>query len=278
MDNLNNVDHIRTKSFSNYPKPNKVKKNWLKNINDNTLITELSIPGTHDSCSKFGYYLGTTQSWTIKDQLNAGIRYLDFRCVNVRDIILIFHGVLYQYVSLSDLFETIENFLNSNNDEFVIVRIREEDKPVEATMSFKEVFLKYYNAYKDIILRTETYPTVKDLRGKIFIIQDNVDIDCFYYRDFIIQDYFEIDKISIDKKIQYIKDYMNIANNTDKNNMVVNHFSGTAIVKLLFPYRIALKTNQVAFESDKYKKLGIMIFDFPGEDLIEYIINKNKNL
>lgn len=67
--------------------------NWMKSFDDTVWITKLNLPGTHDSCSSgkildlssdvfergFEEDFVTTQSWTIPEQLNAGIRVLDLR-------------------------------------------------------------------------------------------------------------------------------------------------------------------------------------------------------
>ena len=56
-------------------------KNWMKKLSDNINITEINIPGTHDSCTcKVRYaFIAKCQSKTIKEQLNSGIRFLDIR-------------------------------------------------------------------------------------------------------------------------------------------------------------------------------------------------------
>lgn len=65
-------------------------RSWTSKLPDDTPLWKVSIPGTHDS----GTYLGSKinienitkltlwtqcQSWTIRDQLDSGIRYLDLR-------------------------------------------------------------------------------------------------------------------------------------------------------------------------------------------------------
>ncbi|XP_047200192.1 1-phosphatidylinositol phosphodiesterase-like [Hippoglossus stenolepis] len=50
---------------------------WMKSVPDETLISALSIPGTHESLSLHGGPLAKCQVWTLDKQLNLGVRYFD---------------------------------------------------------------------------------------------------------------------------------------------------------------------------------------------------------
>lgn len=57
-------------------------ENWMSQVDGRVQLRDLSIPGTHDSVSKYGacpHNISTTQYATITEQLNAGIRFLDLR-------------------------------------------------------------------------------------------------------------------------------------------------------------------------------------------------------
>lgn len=53
-------------------------QNWMKNLDNNEFICNITIPGTHNSLARYGGYLKITpmqcQSWQIMDQLESGIR------------------------------------------------------------------------------------------------------------------------------------------------------------------------------------------------------------
>jgi curved DNA-binding protein CbpA len=56
--------------------------NWMEQLDDDLLLHDLSIPGTHDSAALKGFThfpVSETQSKTIRMQLDSGIRYLDLR-------------------------------------------------------------------------------------------------------------------------------------------------------------------------------------------------------
>ncbi|MBR4240627.1 MAG: hypothetical protein IKR97_00230, partial [Eubacterium sp.] len=62
---------------------------WMSVIRDETKLTEITMPGTHDSCARkfhnedaFGVLSGISkcQNLTIREQLDAGVRFLDVCC------------------------------------------------------------------------------------------------------------------------------------------------------------------------------------------------------
>ena len=69
------------KSYNNYGKD---YSKWMKNINDDTLINEIVMPGSHDAGSYKMVWLGETQQFNIEQQLEMGVRYFDLR-VNKKD-------------------------------------------------------------------------------------------------------------------------------------------------------------------------------------------------
>ena len=54
--------------------------NWMSGIKNGTKLSEVSIPGTHESCARFGGSASQCQWFSITQQLNRGIRFLDVRC------------------------------------------------------------------------------------------------------------------------------------------------------------------------------------------------------
>jgi 1-phosphatidylinositol phosphodiesterase len=59
---------------------------WMRDIPDDTPVTTLTVPGTHDSCSTDGPFgFAKTQNLDLTDQLNAGIRFLEIRLAHYQD-------------------------------------------------------------------------------------------------------------------------------------------------------------------------------------------------
>ena len=54
---------------------------WMESLNDSLYISEVTLPGTHDSATKNVQlaYFSKCQSLDIRGQLDAGFRYLDIR-------------------------------------------------------------------------------------------------------------------------------------------------------------------------------------------------------
>lgn len=101
-------------------------KNWMAKY-PNRSLTQLNIPGTHDT----GTYGGNgeegtrCQSLTLAQQLDAGVRFLDLRLVynpnENADDLGIFHGDYFQNVWLrKDVMPVVNRFLADNPTECVI--------------------------------------------------------------------------------------------------------------------------------------------------------------
>lgn len=72
-------------------------KQWMKHLDNNTEVSYLSLPGTHDSGSYNCHFWqlcksSQCQSWPIIKQLQAGIRYLDLRIQIFHESLTIVHG------------------------------------------------------------------------------------------------------------------------------------------------------------------------------------------
>ena len=75
---------------------------WMARLPDNKLLSEISIPGSHDSGSEYGAYgYAVNQSWNIKQQLEAGIRFFDIRLKpdpQDYDGLAVYHGAFGQFL------------------------------------------------------------------------------------------------------------------------------------------------------------------------------------
>src|SRR5690606_14158510 len=66
---------------------------WMGALPGDLRLDQLSIPGTHDTCAFYGGPLIACQRMPLKQQLEAGIRFLDIRCKNGDDKLYIYHGI-----------------------------------------------------------------------------------------------------------------------------------------------------------------------------------------
>lgn len=118
-----------------------VNPDWMVRIPDATSLGSLSIPGTHDTLTfdlvdNEGYQC---QNHNLETQLRAGLRYLDVRSrlvyrkhgnANDPPLIGIYHGYAYTGYTFEDVLQTVFEFLKAHPTEGIIMRIKEEGRPV----------------------------------------------------------------------------------------------------------------------------------------------------
>lgn len=81
----------------------------MATLNNNKLISDITIPGTHDAMALHGGPAAQCQAWSPMDQLEAGIRYLDLRVSG--ENLEIKHGITYQHITFPEVIEKIKFFL-----------------------------------------------------------------------------------------------------------------------------------------------------------------------
>lgn len=265
----------RTPDFCDLEQPNKCNNNWMLKIDDKKFISELSIPGTHDSCARNGF-LAECQSWSIEDQLNAGIRYFDLRFRRVDNYFCIHHGFIYEHINFSDVLKKIELYFKDFPSEGVIMRVKEEYDADNPTDSFVKMFKNYCKSFPDLLLLKKEIPTMKEMRSKVWVLQDGYELGSKSWDSLAIQDHYDFKfNKNLDKKKEEIKNHMSKANESSQKELFANHCSAKGEY-FKEPHLVAKEINKVISEDGvKLKKIGIIIFDFPGEEVIKFIIDKN---
>ena len=109
----------------------RVGTDWMRYIPDGTPLSWISIPGTHDSGAVWAYASKHTraQSWSITDQLRAGIRYLDVRFQSWGDGTLHVTHNSDQGLTLDQLLNEVRKFLRENPTETLLMRAKEDGRP-----------------------------------------------------------------------------------------------------------------------------------------------------
>ena len=82
---------------------------WMSSLSSMLSLSELTIPGTHQSCGIFGapfpinyiVDLHPCQHWNLSQQLNNGIRFIDIRIRHYNDQIYINHEFIYQELTFA---------------------------------------------------------------------------------------------------------------------------------------------------------------------------------
>jgi hypothetical protein len=103
---------------------------WMKGLDDDMMVSSLSLPGAHDAatgeglCSLPGF--GGTQSLGLDELWNCGVRVFDLRPAVNDTLLYIYHGRLRTKMSLTGALSVLSAQLDNYPSEFAIVLLREE--------------------------------------------------------------------------------------------------------------------------------------------------------
>lgn len=154
--------------------------NWMSKISDSTKLCDISMPGSHDSgaMSTEGYASpwAKTQSLSISEQLNAGVRCLDLRLRYNADVtgnVQIVHSSINTYdeagnlLTLDAVISTLYIFLATHSTETVIVSFKEDDGNNES--SIVQAINSYITKNSSRWYQSYSTPTLAQARGKIVV-------------------------------------------------------------------------------------------------------------
>ena len=251
--------------------------NWMKYLNDEMELKDLTIPGTHNSCALKGIFFAVNQSWSLEQQLNAGIRFFDIRLRLFYNSLRAYHGPIDQKMNFSEIIYIFSFFLKKHPSEFILMSVQKEYDDLESNRSIQEIYKDYIKDYQDIIINYQKNlynEKVKDLRGKI-IFFDSMGKRLDLQSGFSAQNKWIVNSSAdIDTKKKYIKQQFNraIIYNEDIN-LYMNYISGSSDYLFVSPALIAYYTNKLVL---KYEgRMGIVLCDYPGEGLIYHLISQN---
>ncbi|AQZ47425.1 1-phosphatidylinositol phosphodiesterase precursor [Paenibacillus larvae subsp. larvae] len=219
---------------------------WMASIKDTAKLSELSIPGTHDTMSiGYGGDIAQTQSMNLKTQLNSGVRFIDIRCRYIDGVFAIHHGPVFLHVMFGDVLNTVTEFLKNHPGETVLMRVKQEHSDVSNETfnnKLKEYMDRYPGCFFDSQNRTNTNPTLKEMRGKIVILLNvgGSTIGLNYPHNFNIQDDYHLNtNWDLYDKWLKVKTHLNKANTEHQNGSkttFINYLSGSGGS---FPYFVA---------------------------------------
>lgn len=155
---------------------------WMKYVEDNKFLDELSIPGTHDSGTCSVDNDTEPQSSQVKcqqdyipTQLLEGIRYFDIR-LGKGDDPGIDHGSYYllkkdgHFLHLSDVIGYFKTFLNENPTEALIMLVsRGNDEATDESVT--TAFAKVLDDNPKLFYTSSRIPTLHEVRGKIVLLR-----------------------------------------------------------------------------------------------------------
>ena len=278
-------------------------KRWMAELGDSEKLSELSIPGSHDTmtgnkypgndCRGFFYKrCCLCHDRTLKEQLDAGIRFVDMRLKHHNNDFTLHHAFISLGVSFSSVLNVLTDFLKENPTETIIMSYQKEhteenNNGVPFHTDFQRIIGKVSSDY---IYSENSVPLLRDVRGKIVLFdwsyhghmglrRDNSYVENWW--DNIM--YWAWFAWNV-KEEYYTKLENNIASSQSQapNAFFLSWFSANDCKKTLLDYgprKIAGKVNKemnVRLKKRKAKgNYGVIVMDFPKDDVIETIIAEN---
>lgn len=214
---------------------------WLNEIKDETLLSQLALPGTHNSGASFLALPSVQcQGANISEQLQHGVRFLDFRVsrplitlFSSADNLEIVHGKFPvkapSSLKLEEVLNTVYSFLHNNPSETVVVSIKQEGTGTWEGDDFPNlIWSKYIEPQQDNWYLENKIPRLSDLRGKAFLfrrfgvhdeeLKQKFGFDASWWQyntpnddrgKYTVQDWCEVQKPEdLTQKVQYIKEQL----------------------------------------------------------------------
>jgi len=274
-------------------------ENWMQYLPDDLPITHISIPGTHNTCTyRTSLSISKCQTYTLKEQLRQGVRYLDLRCIYKKDGLKVYHGIDNLKLSIDTCLMWVRDFLQEHPSEIVLLRFQREKK------GGKETDEQYYNAISAAFEKVElpmynnaeiSNKTVGNWRGKAIIVEYNnmyqirQSTDSYkYLTGFSYWGYFSSPKQIDAKWVDILEKEVALADSLKFNRINLTSSGGKKILGIIIPNPKSFTRLLVQRKYDDIVKLlshnsghFIVIVDFeelytgiPGE-FYKQIIERN---
>ena len=164
---------------------------WMSYIYDDAPVTDIAIPGSHDSgCIEMPYY-GATQDLTFAEQLDRGVRYFDIRVNDKGGDLVIFHSIV-NGVSYESVLKDIDEFMDAHPSEFLVLDFSHFKNDSEAKVfALLDEMVSAEKVVNDSNIPDTTFLdnlTLKEARGKLIVFinpekTDYSDRDYFFYKN-----------------------------------------------------------------------------------------------
>ena len=218
---------------------------FLSKIADDTPLSQIALPGTHDTGALRDFFIRGTarcQWMTISQQLDAGVRYMDIRLKRVNGSMDVYHGPAYQGVDFDDVLEQVFDFLQENPTETLIMCIKEEGDPKGENPELCDMLQSVIHQNPGKWFCENRIPTLGEVRGKIVLMRrfwSDTDIGFNAYSGWAdnttftlssgdyklaCQDYYQDE--SADKKWESITAFFEEMKNAQSDTYYLNNTSG----------------------------------------------------
>jgi 1-phosphatidylinositol phosphodiesterase len=285
--------------------------NWMSGVPGDLYVSQLSIPGSHESGATSEPFPGTAQcqNMDIASQLNSGTRYFDIRCecdgTYPNASFEIHHGIVWMgYGFGAGVVNPVIVFLQNHPTETVILQIKEENSSVGN--AFASTLEQYIANYPSRWYTSSSIPKLQDVRGKIVLVRRfgldlnnqaiGLDVNAwaddasFTAGNFIIEDNYQIKAITptqphgapIDdfplKETEISANIQKAISGSDPKLFYLTFTSGVLLGVPSYPGTVANKINPWlrGYLSTNFGRIGTILMDFTEEDLAKRVYVKNK--
>ncbi|KAI4164693.1 MAG: hypothetical protein LQ342_001668 [Letrouitia transgressa] len=218
---------------------------WMQLLKDDTPLSAVSIPGTHNSPACYHALPSVRcQAVSPSDQLENGVRFFDIRVQpekpssSINDRLVLVHGVF--PISLTgnkyfrNLVQEVFAFLDRNPSETVIMSVKREGMGNSSDAQLSRILFDHYAGDLSRWFTAPRIPYLGEARGKIVLIRrfvleeslkeefggagwgidgenwaDNTPYATCTSGDICVQDFYEVlDTATIEKKIKYSEEQL----------------------------------------------------------------------
>ena len=157
-----NAHHIRSQDL----------QSWMAAMPADTYLSALTLPGTHDSAAYGSIWpFVSTQTLTITQQLDSGIRYLDFRCGLRSNTLEMVHGTNILGRTLATLLDEVYTWLTQHPTEALVIQLKEDRNPDSSTIPFYTAVWALLDARPEFWYLSRTTPRLGPCRRRIQLLR-----------------------------------------------------------------------------------------------------------
>jgi len=266
---------------------------WMSLLTDDMPAWRVSIPGTHDSGTagvRFPTrHYARTQTMTLAEQWNAGIRFFDLRPRPNGNRLLIYHGPANCHLTFTEALNTIIEKLKANPSEFCIVMTNLAGGD-SGTMELVDSEIRN-TVPTEMLAALEPDMRVGTLRGRILFIHRSgkatgtikagdwiVDSSTNYRIPLYWQDYFCGSNNYLEHKWYLMETALEFFATISYDSWCINHasgYTGNGISTNIKRNASTTNARLLNYLQSNPTPTGIIPMDFPSQELISAIIACN---
>ena len=154
---------------------------WMAALPDERVISEITIPGTHDCASQNAQlgFITKCQALDAAQQLNIGARYLDIRLGAVDGALKLYHGFTKckasplpwaAQIDLEDVLRDCYAFLDAHPGETILFAVKQEHGGLPDA-EFDALVQSYVQRDAERWLTPDALPTLGEARGRLVLLR-----------------------------------------------------------------------------------------------------------